>query len=130
MWSLCVHSSRTCHDPPTPTPTPKQTKPPTPTHPKTNNPGIKLWESGDLQRHNVRVMGTPIDTIVATEDREIFSDKLREINETLALSYPGACVRAALGVGCVCWLCVCRGEGVGWLVGCVWLCVSGVVESV
>lgn len=51
--------------------------------------GIKLWESGDLQKHNVRVMGTPISTIVATEDREIFSEKLREIDETLALSYPG-----------------------------------------
>ena len=62
------------------------------THTHTHHPppaGIKLWESGDLQRHNVAVMGTPISTIVATEDREIFSEKLREIDETLALSYPG-----------------------------------------
>lgn len=35
-------------------------------HTYTYTPGIKLWESGDLQKHNVRVMGTPISTIVAT----------------------------------------------------------------
>lgn len=54
--------------------------------------GIKLWESGDLQKYNVKVLGTPIDVIVATEDREIFSDKLKEIDETLALSYPGTSI--------------------------------------
>ena len=40
--------------------------------------------------------GTKIDAIVATEDREIFSRKLREINETLALSYPATTVEGAL----------------------------------
>jgi carbamoyl-phosphate synthase/aspartate carbamoyltransferase len=59
------------------------------------NVGIKLWESGDLQKHNVRVMGTPIATIVATEDREIFSEKLREIDETLALSFPATSMEEA-----------------------------------
>lgn len=59
------------------------------------NVGIKLWESGDLQKHNVRVMGTPISTIIATEDREIFSEKLREIDETLALSFPATSMEEA-----------------------------------
>ena len=34
----------------------------------------------------VRVLGTQIGPIVATEDRQIFADKLKEINEKLAPS--------------------------------------------
>lgn len=37
----------------------------------------------------MKVLGTQIPVIVATEDREIFSDTLKQIDETLALSYPG-----------------------------------------
>ena len=64
------------------------------------NVGVKLFEAGDLARLNVRVLGTQIPVIIATEDREIFSEKLAEINEALALSYPattvdGACDAAA-----------------------------------
>ena len=43
----------------------------------------------------VRVLGTPIDTIIATEDREIFSDVLHEINETLAKSKSATTVEGA-----------------------------------
>ena len=60
------------------------------------NVGIELWRNEDLQRRGIRVLGTKIDAIVATEDREIFSRKLREINETLALSYPATTVEGAL----------------------------------
>ena len=40
------------------------------------NVGIELWRNEDLQRRNIRVLGTKIDAIVATEDREI----VREIS--------------------------------------------------
>ena len=55
----------------------------------------KFPHTGDLQRQNVRVLGTQIPVIVATEDREIFSEKLHEINETLALSYPATDIEGA-----------------------------------
>ena len=55
----------------------------------------ELPPTGDLQRQNVRVLGTQIPVIVATEDREIFSEKLHEINETLALSYPATDIEGA-----------------------------------
>jgi carbamoyl-phosphate synthase/aspartate carbamoyltransferase len=42
------------------------------------------------------VLGTQIDAIIATEDREIFSQKLREIDEKLALSYPATTIPEAL----------------------------------
>ena len=51
------------------------------------NCGVALHNSGVLAKYNVRVLGTQIDAIVATEDRQIFSDKLNEINEKLAPSF-------------------------------------------
>ena len=48
--------------------------------------GVELWRSGVLQKHKVQVLGTPVESIVATEDREIFADKLKEIQEKLAPS--------------------------------------------
>jgi carbamoyl-phosphate synthase large subunit len=43
------------------------------------NCGLQLERDGTLARYNVKVLGTPIATIVATEDRKIFCDKLAEI---------------------------------------------------
>jgi len=39
---------------------------------------------GILEQYNCRVMGTQVETIIATEDREIFNAKLAEINEKTA----------------------------------------------
>src|SRR5438309_9002452 len=43
------------------------------------NCGLALAKSGVLQRCNVRVLGTPIAAIEATEDRELFKERLAEI---------------------------------------------------
>ena len=40
------------------------------------NCGLALSKSGVLEKYNVKVLGTPVDTIVATEDRAIFNQKL------------------------------------------------------
>jgi carbamoyl-phosphate synthase large subunit len=45
-----------------------------------------LYQSGILKKHNVQVLGTSVDTIIATEDRQIFKDKLDEINVGVAPS--------------------------------------------
>jgi len=50
------------------------------------NVGIELYTSGILKKHNVQVLGTSVDTIIATEDRQIFKDKLDEINVGVAPS--------------------------------------------
>lgn len=47
---------------------------------------MELYKSGVLEKYGVRVLGTQIESIMATEDRETFADKLREINEKLAES--------------------------------------------
>jgi carbamoyl-phosphate synthase/aspartate carbamoyltransferase len=60
------------------------------------NVGVELWNTGQLQAEGVEVLGTQIPVIVATEDREIFSQKLKEIDETIALSYSATTVEEAL----------------------------------
>ena len=44
------------------------------------NCGVKLYESGILEKYNVQVLGTPVQAIIDTEDRELFVEKLDEIN--------------------------------------------------
>ena len=44
------------------------------------NCGIELFKSGILEKYNIKVLGTPVQSIIDTEDREIFADNLRKIN--------------------------------------------------
>lgn len=44
------------------------------------NCGVELYQSGILDKYNVRVLGTPVQAIMDTEDRELFVKKLDEIN--------------------------------------------------
>lgn len=44
------------------------------------NCGVALYKSGVLEKYNVQVLGTPVQAIINTEDREIFAGKLAEIN--------------------------------------------------
>lgn len=60
------------------------------------NVGVELWNRGELQKAGVEVLGTQIPVIEATEDREIFSQKLKEIDETIALSYSANTIDEAL----------------------------------
>lgn len=43
------------------------------------NCGVALHDSGVLERHRVTVLGTPVETIKDTEDRQLFKDRLAEI---------------------------------------------------
>ncbi|MDO5570744.1 MAG: carbamoyl-phosphate synthase (glutamine-hydrolyzing) large subunit [Bacteroidales bacterium] len=79
------------------------------------NCGVKLYEAGILEKYNVEVLGTPVQAIMDTEDRELFVHKLDEIDvktikseavETIAdarraaseLGYP-VIIRAAYALG-------------------------------
>jgi carbamoyl-phosphate synthase large subunit len=44
------------------------------------NCGVKLFQNGILEKYNVRVLGTPIQAIIDTEDRQKFVEKLDEID--------------------------------------------------
>ena len=43
------------------------------------NCGVVLYQSGVLEKYNVRVLGTPVQAIMDTEDRELFVQRLDEI---------------------------------------------------
>ena len=79
------------------------------------NCGVALYQSGVFEKYNVQVLGTPVQSIIDTEDRELFVRKLDEIDvksiksiavETIADAYKAASdlgypviVRAAYALG-------------------------------
>ena len=50
------------------------------------NCGIELQASGVLEKYGVQTLGTPVSSIVCTEDRKMFAEKLAEIRERVAPS--------------------------------------------
>ncbi|XP_015213760.2 carbamoyl-phosphate synthase [ammonia], mitochondrial isoform X2 [Lepisosteus oculatus] len=58
--------------------------------------GVELFKSGVLRQYGVQVLGTPVESIMATEDRQLFADKLTAINEKIAPSIAVETVADAL----------------------------------
>lgn len=54
------------------------------------NCGSQLYHSGLLKKHNIEVLGTPVETIDKTEDRKVFNDELSKIGVFFPRSY--ACI--------------------------------------
>jgi carbamoyl-phosphate synthase large subunit len=52
------------------------------------NCGIKLYDTGVLAEHGVRVLGTPIEAVRRTEDRALFNKELRSIGVPVPRSIP------------------------------------------
>jgi carbamoyl-phosphate synthase large subunit len=44
------------------------------------NCGTELYRNGIFEKYNVKVLGTPVRAIIDTEDRELFVNKLGEID--------------------------------------------------
>ena len=63
------------------------------------NCGLALWRDGTLSRYGVRVLGTPPETIEATEDRDLFVRKLNEIGVHTARSAAATTVADAVRSG-------------------------------
>lgn len=51
------------------------------------NCGVELYRCGVLERYDVKVLGTPVQAIMDTEDRELFVKKLEEINVKIIKSH-------------------------------------------
>lgn len=51
------------------------------------NLGLELEDEGVLKKYNVRVLGTPTQTIRNTEDRDLFARELKKIDVKIAQSY-------------------------------------------
>lgn len=59
------------------------------------NCGVALYKSGVLEKYNVKVLGTPVQAIIDTEDRELFVEKLNEINVSTIKSEACETIEAA-----------------------------------
>jgi len=62
------------------------------------NCGVELHDSGILKKHNIRVLGTQISTIKDTEDRELFTKRLSEIDVKVAESKAVKTIKEGLRV--------------------------------
>ncbi|MCH5246910.1 MAG: carbamoyl-phosphate synthase (glutamine-hydrolyzing) large subunit [Muribaculaceae bacterium] len=60
------------------------------------NCGVELYQSGVLEKYGVQVLGTPVQAIMDTEDRELFVKKLDEIDVKTIKSEAVESVDAAL----------------------------------
>lgn len=60
------------------------------------NCGVKLFEAGILEKYNVQVLGTPVQTIMATEDRDLFVKKLNEIDVKTIQSHATSTIKESL----------------------------------
>ena len=67
------------------------------------NCGVELYKSGVLERYGIKVLGTPVQAIIDTEDREKFVQRLDEIGvktiRSEAVSNPEQARRAATQLG-------------------------------
>ena len=50
------------------------------------NCGVKLEKGGVLSQYNIKVLGTPAKAVELTEDRQLFAEELKKINEPVAPS--------------------------------------------
>ncbi|MFC1648047.1 carbamoyl-phosphate synthase (glutamine-hydrolyzing) large subunit [Nanoarchaeota archaeon] len=67
------------------------------------NCGVELFRKGVLKKHGVKVLGTPVESIMMTEDRDLFAKKLEEIDvkipESLAVDNIKDALKAAKTIG-------------------------------
>lgn len=62
------------------------------------NCGVQLEKDGIFDRYGVRVLGTPIQSIIYSEDRKLFADMMAEIGEKVAPNAPAYNLEEALEV--------------------------------
>ncbi|WP_416188616.1 carbamoyl-phosphate synthase (glutamine-hydrolyzing) large subunit [Proteiniphilum sp.] len=60
------------------------------------NCGVQLYTAGTLEKYNVAVLGTPVQSIMDTEDRDLFVKKLDQINVKTIQSYAVSTTKDAL----------------------------------
>ncbi|WP_430814633.1 carbamoyl-phosphate synthase (glutamine-hydrolyzing) large subunit [Carboxylicivirga sp. RSCT41] len=60
------------------------------------NCGTALYQAGTLEKYNVEVLGTPVQAIINTEDREIFANQLRKIDVKTPVSIAVTSVEEAV----------------------------------
>jgi carbamoyl-phosphate synthase large subunit len=62
------------------------------------NCGIDLYKRGIFEKYNVAVLGTPVSTVINTEDRQLFAGKLEEILVKTPRSVAATSIEEAIAI--------------------------------
>jgi carbamoyl-phosphate synthase (ammonia) len=60
------------------------------------NCAVEMYHQGIFEKYGVTVLGTQVPVVIDTEDRQLFSDRLNEINEKIAQSITATSIEAAV----------------------------------
>jgi len=60
------------------------------------NCAVDMYHDGIFEKYGVTVLGTQVPVVIDTEDRQLFSDRLNEINEKIAQSITTTSVEGAI----------------------------------
>ena len=60
------------------------------------NCAVDMYHMGIFEKYGVEVLGTQVPVVIDTEDRQLFSDRLNEINEKIAQSITAVSVEEAV----------------------------------
>ncbi|KAF6204420.1 hypothetical protein GE061_002761 [Apolygus lucorum] len=67
------------------------------------NCGVELQKEGVFDQYNVKILGTPIQSVIETEDRQLFAERVNELGEKVAPSAAvysiGEAIEAANNLG-------------------------------
>ncbi len=62
------------------------------------NCGMELYKKGVLKKNHVRILGTPIESVITSEDRQLFADHLKKINIPTPISHAATSYTEALHI--------------------------------
>lgn len=62
------------------------------------NCGIELYKKKVLKKYGVQILGTPIESVIATEDRQLFANHLKKINIPIPQSSSAQSVEGAVKI--------------------------------
>ncbi|XP_003704308.2 carbamoyl-phosphate synthetase 2, aspartate transcarbamylase, and dihydroorotase rudimentary [Megachile rotundata] len=60
------------------------------------NCGVELEKNGVFEKYRVRILGTPIQSVIETEDRKLFAERIAQLNEKVAPSAAVYSIQEAL----------------------------------
>jgi carbamoyl-phosphate synthase large subunit len=63
------------------------------------NVGVQLYDLGILKKYNIEVLGTQVETIKDTEDRQLFANRVHEVGLKTARSITAGTTEEALQAG-------------------------------
>ena len=56
------------------------------------NCGVQLDKNGIFEKYGVNILGTPIKSIIESEDRKLFAERIAEVGEKVNIKHQNICI--------------------------------------